>query len=184
MDVSDALLKIAFFSKEEIETIIKELKPISFRKGDCILKKGDVCQSAYFIQKGAVYQYVPGESNDLVIDLHATGDWVLNQASFIAQKPSKYEIRCFEQVDLMELSVHSIHALIQRSSKFFILGKILEQGGERAMFFDQTHSPAEKYKYIFEKRPALLQKFPLKMIASYLKITPETLSRVRSAFTK
>jgi len=78
------------------------------------------------------------------------------------------------------LSIHSIHALVAKSQVFLQLGKLLDLATERTHFFDTSASPAEKYKYLQQNRSKLLQKFPQKMIASYLKIAPETLSRIRS----
>ncbi|MEO5563434.1 MAG: hypothetical protein ABIR18_08365, partial [Chitinophagaceae bacterium] len=61
---------------------------------------------------------------------------------------------------------------------------IFEQATSRVHFFDNRLNPTEKYQYILDNKSGLLQKFPLKLIASYLKITPETLSRVRESFSK
>ena len=73
----------------------------------------------------------------------------------------------------MELSVHSIHVLIQRSSKFlYTRGKFWKQGGERAMFFDQTHSPAENIN-TFLKKDQRYYKISIEDDCIYLKITPE-----------
>jgi hypothetical protein len=59
------------------------------------------------------------------------------------------------------------------------MGRILEESTSRIDFFDNNNTPDEKYRYIIANKPKLLQKFPQTIIASYLKISPETLSRVR-----
>lgn len=67
-------------------------------------------------------------------------------------------------------------------SVFFILSGCFFQFQSRTYLFDNSLNPAQKYNYIKEAKPLLLQMFPIKMIASYLKIAPETLSRVRANY--
>ena len=59
------------------------------------------------------------------------------------------------------------------------MGKLLDQAVSRIEFYDNNNSPDEKYVHLLENKPIVIRKFPQKVIASYLKITPETLSRVR-----
>lgn len=61
-------------------------------------------------------------------------------------------------------------------------GKILNQSKNRIAIFDNSLNPAQKYNYINNAKPELAKVFPIKMIASYLKIAPETLSRVRANY--
>jgi hypothetical protein len=75
--------------------------------------------------------------------------------------------------------MHKMHEMIGLSPAFFQLARVLEPVHSRTHLFDNQLTPLEKYQYILQHRPGLLQAFPLKIIASYLKITPETLSRVR-----
>ena len=63
---------------------------------------------------------------------------------------------------------------------FLQLNKIFTQPA-KIHFFDNAYSPSQKYDYLMQTKAQLMQTFPLKMIALYLKITPETLSRVRAA---
>ena len=119
------------------------------------------------------------EFNKNVIDLSIPNDWVLNHKSFTARKPSEYSIQAFEDTSYYEISIDAIHRLIAQSQSFLQMGKILEESISRIYFFDNNNTPDEKYLHIITKKPELLQKFPQTIIASYLKITPETLSRVR-----
>ena len=80
------------------------------------------------------------------------------------------------------MTVYSLHNLIEISPVFFQLGKLLQPTTLRTQFYDDSMTPIEKYKYVLEHRPQLLQRFPLKYIAAYLKIAPETLSRVRGLY--
>jgi CRP-like cAMP-binding protein len=132
-----------------------------------------------------MYQYsiqLPGEKN--IIDLHVANEWFFNQHSFATQSPSTSFIAAYTDSTVLELSIESIHYLINCSQAFFQLNKLLAQPADKNYFFDNMLTPLEKYQYIVDKRSGLLQTFPLKMIASYLKVSPETLSRVREKLTR
>lgn len=173
------------YAEHEKSLLEKELTLVDFKKGDVILHEGAVCSSVYFIIIGSVYQLrVDSDLKENIVDLNVKHDWVINPTSFTAQCPSGYEIKAYEDVIMYRLSLEAIHRLIAQSQSFLQLGKVLGQSISRLGLFDNDHSPDEKYLYILKSKPQLLQKFTQRMIASYLKITPETLSRVRNRFSK
>ncbi len=180
---SDFLHRAGQFSEEEQQILKDEVELCNFPKGKELLPEGNVCSEVYFLIKGAVFQSVTDSEGELhIIDLYVAEDWVLNHQSFTSRKPSNYSIRCYEDCTAYVLSIAAIHRLIATSESFFQLGKILSITADRIQFFDRKHSPDEKYRSILKNRPTLLQCFPQKYIASYLKMTPETLSRVRGRF--
>ncbi|MFY7670412.1 Crp/Fnr family transcriptional regulator [Tenacibaculum sp. MEBiC06402] len=181
ISLTNFLTSIIKLSEEEISLLSKKLLNKQLKKGDTILNKGDVCSSVYFIICGSLYEYyLDNDFNINVIDLYCNQDWVLNHKSFVSRKPSQYSIEAFEDSQVYELTIEGIHELIGVSQSFLKLGKILNKANNRLDFFDKNKSADEKYKYVLNNKPMLLQKFPLGMIASYLKISPETLSRVRN----
>lgn len=178
--ILELLKKAGEFSEKESILLKKELKYREIKKDDFLLKKGNTCSSLAFIISGSFYQYsIDLELNKYIIDLNTDNDWVINHKSFTTRKPSEYSIQAFEKSFIYELSIDAIHRLIAQSQSFLQMGKILEESTSRVDFFDNNNTPDEKYNFILKNKPNLLQKFPQKIIASYLKITPETLSRVR-----
>ncbi len=174
------LNKAGKFSEKESLLLKQELQCKEFKKGDVLLQKGDVCSSLCFIISGSFYQYsIDSDFNKNIIDLNIANDWVINHKSFTSRKPSEYLIQAFEDSSFYEISIDAIHKLIAQSQSFLQMGKILEESTSRIDFFDNNATPDEKYRYILTNKPNLLQKFPQTIIASYLKMTPETLSRVR-----
>ena len=183
--IINALNAAGSFSDREILLFEKEVRSRHLKKGEVLFIKGNVARSLFFVLHGAVYQYVPKpHAADQIIDLHSAGEWLLSYPSFVAQAPAESSIAAFTDCDLLEMSIESIHFLIRQSQSFLQLNKIIEQATSRLYFFDHSLTPLQKYRFIFEKKPLLLQNFPLKMIASYLKVSPETLSRVRKKFAK
>jgi CRP-like cAMP-binding protein len=180
--IKQVLSNIGRFSAEELNLIQEQCLNRRLKKNEILLESGQVCRSVYFILEGAFYQYRMNDIDENIIELHIENEWFLNYESFLSQKPSTETIKAYADSEILELTVHSIHALIEKSPVFFQLGKLLQPLAVRSKFFDEAMTPAEKYNYVMDHRPRLLQRFPLKYIASYLKITPETLSRVRSIY--
>ena len=168
------------YSEKELSLLEEVLVDRTLKKEEVLLEIGDVCSSICFLQKGAIYQYsVDDENGEQIIDLNVANDWIMNHQSFTGRKPSTYCIKAYEDSTIQMLSIDAIHQLIGQSQTFFQMGTILEKTVARVHFFDQQYTPDEKYAYVLKHHPILLQKFPQKMLASYLKMTPETLSRVR-----
>lgn len=180
---SEALISTGYYSDQEILFFEKEARLRTVEKSEVLLNPGEVAKSVYFVLTGAIYQYNFKQNGEInIIDLHAEKDWLLSHRSFVSQTPSNTLISAFTKSTILELSIESVHFLITQSPAFLQLNKLLDQATSRVNFFDDSLTPLQKYKFIFENRPQLLQVFPLKMIASFLKITPETLSRVRDKF--
>lgn len=183
--ISEFLTKAGRFSEEEVILLKEELQFSTLKKDEILLDKGHICASLSFVLSGAFYQYnIDADENTNVIDLNVVHDWILNHKSFTTQKPSEYYIRSYVESSICFLTIESIHRLIAKSQSFLQMGKILEASISRIVFFDNNNSPDEKYQYLLENKPEIIQRFPQKLIASYLKITPETVSRVRNRFSK
>lgn len=176
------LNKVGRFSDADLALLEEQFVRRQFKKNEVLLAEGAICQSVFLVQTGAVYQSAIDDIDENIIDLYTTNDWVMNYQSFVGQKPSVTQIKAYTDCETLELNIFKVHELIETSPVFFQLGKIMEQGMQRIHFFDNALTPQQKYNYLLDTKPQLLQQFPLKMIASYLKITPETLSRVRANY--
>ena len=180
MNVVHRLLNnIGNFTDAEVKLFSERAIKRSFRKDEILLSEGDVCKAAFYITSGEAFQYCHNDIDKQIIDLHMENDWCLNHASFVTQKPSTAIIKAYSELTVLELTITSVHELIALSPSFFQLGSVLQQTVSRVQYFDDTNTAEEKHNLLFLSRPQLFQKFPLKMIASYLKIAPETLSRIR-----
>lgn len=172
------LNKIGKFSEEEIVLFQNRISTKRFKKDEILLSEGEICSSVFYIINGAAYQFVYDDIDENIIGLHIEEDWCLNYTSFINRKPSTAIIKAYTNVEVIELKIAAIHELITLSPSFFQLGKFLED--TRIQHFNNAQTALQKYNHLILSKPALFQVFPLKMIASYLKIAPETMSRIRS----
>ncbi|MDI9311498.1 MAG: Crp/Fnr family transcriptional regulator [Limnohabitans sp.] len=174
-----SIQNIGTFSLQEIEQIFEYCTFRKVTKNEILLKEGEICKSLYFLLSGAIYQYRVNDIDENAINLHTENQWFLNNSSFISQKPSTETIKAFLNSELLEMTVYSLHKLIELSPVYYQFARVLEPNTQIKKYFDHKTSPIEKYKSLLRYNPEILKVFPLKYIASYLQITPETLSRVR-----
>lgn len=168
----------ATLSESEVNEFVSKTDIVYFEKGELLLEVGEVCRDWAFIVKGSFREYFVDENIDEVTtNLFVENTWVLNHQSFTGQKPSMCKIEAFEKSEIRKINIHDIHDLIGTSPAYFGLGRILEIESER---LQSQASPEQKYLDLIENKPEVLQTFPLKHIASFLGMTPETLSRVRA----
>ncbi|RZM21360.1 MAG: Crp/Fnr family transcriptional regulator [Pedobacter sp.] len=181
--ISDILKTFGNFTESEQILFSNEVKVRTVKKNEVLLQKGEVAKSVFFNLKGLICQQHDKEGLR-IIDLHLENEWILGYKSFVSQKPSESYISAYTDGCVFELSMESMHYLIGCSLNFITLNRIMESATKRIHLFDNALNPIEKYNYILANKPELVQSFPLRMIASYLKITPETLSRVREKIVR
>lgn len=177
---NDILKAIGRFSDQELDLFERHLTSVHYGKNEILLNQGSICNKAWFVLTGSVYQFRYDDIEENILDLHCKNDWVVEHASFVSQKPSQTIIKAYTECQVMEISIDSVHELINHSPAFLQLGTILNTSVSRINFFDNSLTPSEKYQFLMKSRSQLLQAYPLGIIASYLKMTRETLSRVRN----
>ncbi|WP_295199425.1 cyclic nucleotide-binding domain-containing protein [uncultured Chryseobacterium sp.] len=170
------------FSEAEAQLFHTMLIKKSVKKNEMLVVHGEISKSIFFVRKGSFYQSYFSEDCEqaMITDLYTENEWLFNADSLINQTPSRSDITCFADAEVAELTLEKLHQLIAFSPNFLLLNKIFNALSSKIGFYDENMNPAGKYNYILASRPQLLQAFPLSMIASYLKIRPETLSRVRA----
>ncbi len=180
----DILAALGRFTAEDTVLFRQRLVIRHFAKGQHLISEGEICRSAFYLLSGTVYQYVTEDTGEepaeKILDLHLEQDWCISHTSYARQKPSRVVLQAFEEVTALEISMDDIHELIRVSPAFFQMGVVLEKAVSRLRFFDEADTAQERYDLLFSSRPRIFQRFPLKMIASYLRMTPETLSRIRA----
>ncbi len=182
MTTQEILKSLGQFSNFDIELFEKHSEKKILNKNEVLLNKGEICNCFYFILSGSFSQFQTNDIDEVIIDLHLQNEWMFNLQSLTEQKPSNTTIKVFSKSEVIELSLNSFHCLCSKSQSFLQFGKILNQSINRTFIFDNSLNPNEKYSYINKSKPQLAKVFPIKMIASYLKIAPETLSRVRANY--
>lgn len=167
----------------DAEVITKAFLPKHFRKRQYFLQEGEVCKYTAFIVKGAMRQYSVDEKGaEHIVRLAIENWWAGDRESFVMQTPSVYFIDAWEDTDALLIS-HADFVTTESIPAMKEMAKVLD---ERNAFAWQKRLnafislPAEKrYDDLAKTYPEFLRRFPQHIIASYLGITKETLSRVR-----
>ncbi|WP_256012762.1 Crp/Fnr family transcriptional regulator [Desertivirga xinjiangensis] len=171
-------------SEEEYTLIQQSFKPKKLRKRQYLLQEGDVCKYMAFITQGSMRQYSVDESgNEHIVRLCIENWWVGDYESYVMLTPSKYNIDAVEDSELLLVTNEIIQDL---KMKVPAIAKTIAKMDERNFIASQRRlhasislSAEERYLELQKSYPELFQRFPQTMIASYLGITPETLSRIR-----
>ncbi len=172
-------------SKEEEEVIKQHLTPKKLRKKQYLLQEGDVCKHIAFVEKGALKAYVVDDAGAESIIQFALEGWVISDLySFLTGEPATYNIDALEDAELVLISKSAHEELLKKLPKYETYIRLQITGAYIALQKRLTSMISlpleERYKNFLALYPNIAQRVPQHMIASYMGLTPETLSRVRS----
>jgi len=160
----------------------------TYSAGALILKEGQVCGKACMVVKGLVRSYYINEGKDITSRFMEEGSIITSWISYYTQKPGNEFIEAVEDTDLACIGYDAIQKLYAAFPESNMIGR---KQTEYAFYFSEQrtqmlrkHTAEEKYKFFLDNHPTLLQRVPLKHIATYLGMNEETLSRVRTRFHK
>ncbi len=153
-------------------------------KGDIILQEGDVCRSIIFVGRGMMRQFYYKNEKDVTEHFSYEGCVLMCIESLIRQEPTKLMIEALEPSVVYHFPFDKLQAMLSQSEEINIFYRrvleyslITSQIKADSWRFETAH---ERYNRLMEVHPEIIKRAPLSHIASYLLMTPETLSRVRS----
>jgi CRP-like cAMP-binding protein len=172
------------FSEEDFGTLKPFFIPKKIRKRQYALNAGDVCQYITFVEKGLMRSFtVDDDGNEHVVQFAVEGGWISDMGSFVSGKEALYNIEALEDCELLHLSKPSMDQLLEKLPAMERYFRILMQNNivalQRRVIAYMTLSAEEKYLKLLDLAPDIMTRASQQHIASYLSITPETLSRVR-----
>lgn len=171
-------------SEKEFEHVVSKFKFSIVEKKEKFLCPGDYTDHIAFVKKGVLRSYeIDQKGNENVLQLAFEDHWTSDLRSFILRSQSKIYVETIEDSELLLLShanLEKLYADVPKIERFF--RKLYEKAYVHSQERIQTalHVPADqRYQNILEHYPDVIQRVPLVYIASYLGITPESLSRIR-----
>ncbi|EJL62773.1 Crp/Fnr family transcriptional regulator [Flavobacterium sp. CF136] len=167
------------------EALIKaSLQPKKLKKKELFLKQGNICQFTGFIIKGAMRQYsIDNAGNEHIIQLALENWWMVDRESYLMKTPSVYNIDAWEDTELLTLGADDLERLLEIPAikeMFWNMNQSSFIASQKRLNNSIVLPAMERYEQLLKSYPDFLQRFPQHIIASYLGITKETLSRVRS----
>ncbi|WP_417237113.1 Crp/Fnr family transcriptional regulator [Bizionia paragorgiae] len=160
----------------------------SFKKGDILLREGQVCRDSYFVIEGCVRKYYIIDGDERTTAFYVEDESIASLQSYTNKTPANHYFECVEDCRLAVLNYEKEQELFKRVPKYEALCRMSmeddfgEQQEALAKFI--TSSPEERYKNLLETRPDLIQRVPQYHLASYLGVKPESLSRIRKRIAK
>ncbi len=175
--------KIVSLNEEEWKVLKNGIEKESYSKGDLILSEGEHCDFIAFVQTGLFRFYTMKEENEKVIEFWFPLDFFSDYRSFLTNTPTNFYIEAMQPGTIWKIKRTYMNKLYEESINFNKLGRIVSEQLflMKALRLDSflTDSPKERYLQLLIKDPKILQAVPQYMIASYLGITAESLSRIR-----
>lgn len=172
-------------SREQIHELADILICRKFKKGERILDEGDVCRSMLYLEKGLTRQFYFKYDKDLTEHIAYEGGVVICLESYLKEEPTRLMIEALEPTIAWDIPKDKIEQLALKDAeigafyrKLFEASLIESQVKADTLRFEPAH---ERYNKLLQLHPEILKRAPLVYIASLLQMTPETLSRVRSA---
>jgi CRP-like cAMP-binding protein len=169
---------------EEFEHITTFFIPKKLRKKQYFLQAGDVCRYTAFVNKGCLRSYTVDDAGKEYVMQFAPEDWwISDQGSLRGSKPSKLNIDALEDSELLLLTKDSMATLLEESAAFERYTMVLLENkaidSDERMSGMLSQSAEQRYAAFESKYASLMQRVPQHLIASFIGITPETLSRLR-----
>lgn len=158
--------------------------PKKIRKRQYLLNAGDVCQYITFVEKGLLRSFMTDDDGrESVVQFASEGRWISDMESFFSGKDGVYNIEAIEDSEVLNLPRHAMNEMMDKLPAMERYFRLLMQNNivalQRRVVAYMSLSAEEKYLKLMEIYPEVINRAPQQHIASYLGITPETLSRIR-----
>ena len=177
--------KYSTMTHDELDILESVLVPMKFAKGEIILKEGDVCEHIYSVERGLTRQFYFKNGKELTEHIGVEHSIVMCIESLFKEKPTYLQLEALEPTLVYAMPKHRLEEVALHNVNIQILyRKILEE----SLIISQVHADMlrfetaqDRYLKLCKQSPQVVLRAPLVYVASYLQMTPETLSRVRAA---
>jgi len=181
--------KRVHISDEEFEVISKFFIPKKLRKKQFLLHEGEVCKNIGFVNSGCLREYtIDNKGSEHIIQFAIEDWWISDPNSFLSGLPSTYNIDALEDSEVLLLEKSAREKLLNSCPKMERFFRILIEANfvstQRRITDSLSTSAEERYLKFIKTYPKLIEQVPQNHIASYLGITPQSLSRIRKELTQ
>jgi len=182
-EMKKSLAEYLQINDEGIEEIFSAIHFKCYEGGTVLVKPGEVSNDCCLILKGCVRQYHFHDEDEITTFFFTEDQWFASYYSAKNNKPVQYSLACVEDTVLAVMNIESEYELFKKYPEFESVCRTgieeqLEKYQELLVTF-MSFSPMQRYKNVLKNRPDLIQRVPQYQLASYLGITPESLSRIR-----
>jgi CRP-like cAMP-binding protein len=170
---------------EEMTLLAQHMQLNTFEKNELLVAVDEVENRVHFIAEGITRSFFKKGEKDISFEFFFPGMFISSYASFLMRTPSGHAIEAFTPLTVLSLSHDSVTALHEVSNNFQQFSRVLTEE-----LFRKTSernkdllslTATERYEKLLHLNPHYVQQIPLKYLASYLNVTPESLSRIRKS---
>lgn len=182
-EILDYIGQFATLSLAEAQAVLDSLNIRKFKKGTVLLREGQITKFCHFVLKGCVRQYFLVDGLEKTTNFYTEGQPIAPYEGNGRQQPSKYYLACVEDCLLttgtpeQEAQLYEMFPRLRGVGQLAVEDEWSKAQDQFASFV--IHSPEDRYLHLLNTRPDLLDRVPQYQLASYLGITPESLSRIR-----
>lgn len=171
--------------KNHFDEIIKHFQPKTIKRNEFLLRSGEICKYNYFVNKGCLRFFTTNEDgHELTRYFAFESKFGTALSSFIEQKPSYEFIQSVVRSEVLRIPRTDFYHLVETIPEVNVIYRdILEMAyitSQERIYGFQGHSALERLRWLMSYQPKILSKLPNKIIASYLGVTPYTLSRLKA----
>ena len=168
---------------EDIPLLVSCARSRQLKKGEALLKEGDVCRGFYLVEQGYLRTWYDKDGVTINLNFTLEGEFTTNIKSFNTREGSEFTIEAGEDTHIWVFDLDVIRNEFDSHTQIILFIRrvavhLLLASEEHNKLF-KMYTPTERYRYIEKNNPRLLQRISLSQIASYLGVTRETLSRIR-----
>lgn len=171
-------------SPEATKALSQIMEPIKLAKGEVFIQEGDIAHYICYIEKGMVRQFYFKNKRDLTEHISYEGNVVICLESYLRKVPTRLMAETLEPAIIWRINKEDFYQVIEDYRevelfyrKIFENSLLVSQQKADDMRFETAQ---DRYRLLMERHPEIIKRAPLVHIASFLQMTPETLSRVRS----
>jgi CRP-like cAMP-binding protein len=173
----------------EKEIFLTCLKPKNIKKKEFLLNEGEVCRYSIFVTAGCLRGFTVDKNGvEHVLSFAPPGWWIADMYSLISQKPGILNIEALEDTETILLSKTDQEQLYNEVPKFERFFRILSENSlvanQQRIIDNMSLTAEERYSIFCKRYPTLIDYLPQKQIASYIGVTPEFFSRMRSGLLR
>jgi CRP-like cAMP-binding protein len=182
-DLFQLLTKIAPLSDSEKEIISNRFKLITLKKGDYFLKEGNVSKYIGFLRKGLVRYFVHKNDQEATFEFTKEGEFISDLQSFNTNSPSLQNIQAIEDCELLVITQPDLQFIYQNTPNGNLLGRVILEHRFDVMVTQlmaiYMQNQEARYQHFVKHYADLTQRIPQYLIASYVGVQPQSLSRIR-----
>lgn len=175
-------------SASESEQLLAQMERLTYRKGEHIVREGERNSSLYLVAQGIWRGHYLRDGADISLWFASEGDTLFSSWSYVADRPSLTSIEAMSDSTVFRISKQKMETFFSSSIAFANIGRVIFERQfldmENWMINGGAAQAKQRYLALLEQNPELLQHVPLKHIASYLMITPQSLSRIRAGLNR